>query len=86
MQSTFAIRSTCFDHYDDLSKHAAAYRQYHYYYEDLWTWSFSGDVSYAHSRLLERACKLNQHLEKVFDSLTYVETQAVIFLDIFLQT
>jgi F-type H+/Na+-transporting ATPase subunit alpha len=64
--------------YDDLSKHADAYRQLALLLRrPPGREAFPGDVFYLHSRLLERACKLND--EKGAGSLTalpIIETQA----------
>jgi F-type H+-transporting ATPase subunit alpha len=64
--------------YDDLSKHADAYRQLSLLLRrPPGREAFPGDVFYLHSRLLERACKLND--EKGAGSLTalpIIETQA----------
>ena len=64
--------------YDDLSKHADAYRQLSLLLRrPPGREAFPGDVFYLHSRLLERACKLNE--ENVGGSLTalpVIETQA----------
>ena len=49
--------------YDDLSKQAVAYRQLSLLMRrPPGREAFPGDVFYCHSRLLERACKLNQEL------------------------
>ena len=64
--------------YDDLSKHAQAYREISL----LLRWppgreAFPGDVFYLHSRLLERAAKLNDKLGGgSLTSLPVIETQA----------
>src|SRR3954451_1693115 len=64
--------------YDDLSKHADAYRQMSLLLRrPPGCEAYPGDVFYLHSRLLERACKLSD--EKGGGSLTalpVVETQA----------
>ena len=64
--------------YDDLSKHAAAYRQLSLLLRrPPGREAYPGDVFYLHSRLLERACKLSE--KNGFGSLTalpIIETQA----------
>jgi F-type H+-transporting ATPase subunit alpha len=64
--------------YDDLSKHAAAYREISLLLRrPPGREAYPGDVFYLHSRLLERAAKLNE--EKGAGSLTalpIIETQA----------
>ncbi len=64
--------------YDDLSKHATAYRQLALLLRrPPGREAYPGDVFYLHSRLLERACKLSN--EKGGGSLTalpFIETQA----------
>lgn len=63
--------------YDDLTKHAAAYDNCLFIKTTSWTGSFPGDVFYAHSRLLERACKLNTNFGGgSLTALPIVETQA----------
>jgi F-type H+-transporting ATPase subunit alpha len=64
--------------YDDLTKHAQAYRQMSLLLRrPPGREAYPGDVFYLHSRLLERACKLSK--EEGFGSLTalpIIETQA----------
>lgn len=64
--------------YDDLSKQAAAYRQMSLLLRrPPGREAYPGDVFYVHSRLLERACKLNE--DNGLGSLTalpVIETQA----------
>jgi F-type H+-transporting ATPase subunit alpha len=64
--------------YDDLSKHATAYRQLSLLLRrPPGREAYPGDVFYLHSRLLERACKLSE--AKGGGSLTalpFIETQA----------
>jgi proton translocating ATP synthase F1 alpha subunit len=64
--------------YDDLTKHAAAYRQLSLLLRrPPGREAFPGDVFYAHSRLLERACKLNENYGGgSLTALPIVETQA----------
>lgn len=64
--------------YDDLTKHAAAYRQLSLLLRrPPGREAFPGDVFYAHSRLLERACKLNPNYGGgSLTALPIVETQA----------
>src|SRR5207253_4623082 len=68
--------SVCF--YDDLSKHAQAYREISLLLRrPPGREAFPGDVFYLHSRLLERAAKMND--KKGAGSLTalpVIETQA----------
>ena len=64
--------------YDDLSKHADAYRQMSLLLRrPPGREAFPGDVFYLHSRLLERACKLNKDLGGgSLTALPVIETQA----------
>lgn len=64
--------------YDDLSKHAAAYREMSLLLRrPPGREAYPGDVFYLHSRLLERACKLNDALGAgSITALPIIETQA----------
>jgi F-type H+-transporting ATPase subunit alpha len=64
--------------YDDLSKHAAAYREISLLLRrPPGREAFPGDVFYLHSRLLERAAKLNaKHGSGSLTALPVIETQA----------
>jgi F-type H+/Na+-transporting ATPase subunit alpha len=64
--------------YDDLSKQADAYRQMSLLLRrPPGREAFPGDVFYLHSRLLERACKLNDELGAgSLTALPIIETQA----------
>ncbi|MEJ7892060.1 MAG: F0F1 ATP synthase subunit alpha, partial [Solirubrobacteraceae bacterium] len=64
--------------YDDLTKHAYAYRQMSLLLRrPPGREAYPGDVFYLHSRLLERACKLNDDLGGgSLTSLPIIETQA----------
>jgi F-type H+-transporting ATPase subunit alpha len=64
--------------YDDLSKQAVAYRQMSLLLRrPPGREAFPGDVFYVHSRLLERACKLNEdHGSGSLTALPVIETQA----------
>ena len=64
--------------YDDLSKHAAAYREISLLLRrPPGREAFPGDVFYLHSRLLERAAKLNdQNGGGSLTALPFIETQA----------
>jgi F-type H+-transporting ATPase subunit alpha len=64
--------------YDDLSKHAAAYREISLLLRrPPGREAFPGDVFYLHSRLLERAAKLNDELGGgSLTALPFIETQA----------
>src|SRR4051812_46799184 len=64
--------------YDDLTKHAYAYRQMSLLLRrPPGREAYPGDVFYLHSRLLERACKLNDDLGGgSMTSLPIIETQA----------
>ena len=64
--------------YDDLSKQAVAYRQMSLLLRrPPGREAYPGDVFYIHSRLLERACKLNEaHGSGSLTALPIIETQA----------
>ena len=64
--------------YDDLSKHAVAYRELSLLlHRPPGREAFPGDVFYLHSRLLERAAKLNDELGGgSITALPIIETQA----------
>jgi len=64
--------------YDDLSKHAAAYREISLLLRrPPGREAYPGDVFYLHSRLLERAAKLNAELGGgSLTALPFIETQA----------
>ncbi len=64
--------------YDDLSKHAVAYREIALILRrPPGREAYPGDVFYLHSRLLERACKLNkEHGGGSITALPIIETQA----------
>lgn len=64
--------------YDDLSKHAAAYREISLLLRrPPGREAYPGDVFYLHSRLLERAAKLNTKLGGgSLTALPFIETQA----------
>jgi len=64
--------------YDDLSKHAVAYRQVSLVLKrPSGREAYPGDVFYLHSRLLERAARMNeQHGNGSLTALPIIETQA----------
>lgn len=64
--------------YDDLSKHAIAYRTLSLLLKrSPGREAYPGDIFYLHSRLLERACKLNQSFGGgSITALPIIETQA----------
>ncbi len=64
--------------YDDLSKHAVAYRQLSLILKrPAGREAFPGDVFYLHSRLLERAARLDEaHGGGSLTALPFIETQA----------
>ncbi len=64
--------------YDDLSKHAVAYRELSLLLKRApGREAYPGDVFYLHSRLLERACKLNsEYGGGSITALPIIETQA----------
>ena len=63
--------------YDDLSKHAVAYRQMSLtLHRPPGREAYPGDIFYLHSRLLERACKLSEDLGSgSMTALPLIETQ-----------
>jgi F-type H+-transporting ATPase subunit alpha len=71
-------RHACADRYDDLSKQAVAYRQMSLLLRrPPGREAYPGDVFYLHSRLLERAAKLNEdHGAGSLTALPVIETQA----------
>ncbi len=64
--------------YDDLSKHAQAYREVSLLLRrPSGREAYPGDIFYLHSRLLERACRLNpEHGGGSITALPIIETQA----------
>ena len=63
--------------YDDLSKHAVAYRAISLLLErSPGREAYPGDVFYLHSRLLERSCNLRDDLGGSITALPIIETQA----------
>ena len=64
--------------YDDLSKHAVAYRTLSLLLKrSPGREAYPGDVFYIHSRLLERACRLNEECgDGSITALPIIETQA----------
>jgi F-type H+/Na+-transporting ATPase subunit alpha len=64
--------------YDDLSKHAQAYREISLLLRrPSGREAYPGDIFYLHSRLLERACRLNpEHGGGSITALPIIETQA----------
>ena len=64
--------------YDDLSKHAAAYREISLLLRrPPGREAYPGDVFYLHSRLLERAAKLSERKgRRIATALPFIETQA----------
>ena len=67
--------------YDDLSKHAAAYRTLSLLLKRApGREAYPGDVFYLHSRLLERAARLSDKLGGgSLTALPIIETQAVMY-------
>jgi ATP synthase alpha/beta family, nucleotide-binding domain len=63
--------------YDDLSKHAVAYRQMSLLRRPPGREAYPGDVFYLHSRLLERAAKMSDKFGRgSLTALPIIETQA----------
>lgn len=64
--------------YDDLTKHAYAYRQVSLILRrPAGREAYPGDIFYLHSRLLERACRLNENFGGgSITALPFIETQA----------
>merc|ERR1712139_122178 len=63
--------------YDDLSKQAVAYRQMSLLLRrPPGREAYPGDVFYLHSRLLERAAKMNEETHGALTALPVIETQA----------
>jgi F-type H+-transporting ATPase subunit alpha len=64
--------------YDDLTKHAYAYRQVSLILRrPAGREAYPGDIFYLHSRLLERACRLNEEYGGgSITALPFIETQA----------
>lgn len=73
--------------YDDLSKHAVAYREMSLLLRrPPGREAYLGDVFYLHSRLLERAAKLSDELGGgSITALPIIETQAEIYQDTYQQ-
>ena len=74
--------------YDDLSKQAVAYRQMSLLLRrPPGREAYPGDVFYLHSRLLERAAKMNEvHGGGSLTALPVIETQVIIYFNYFLFT
>jgi F-type H+-transporting ATPase subunit alpha len=63
--------------YDDLSKHAVAYRQVSLVLKrPSGREAYPGDVFYLHSRLLERAARVGEKPQRSLTALPIIETQA----------
>ena len=63
--------------YDDLSKQAAAYREISLLLQrPPGREAYPGDVFYLHSRLLERAARLDEFRRRSMTALPIIETQA----------